>query len=557
MTEMKPELEQHYKKSDHALQLLHHAWTSFKEEDDLSEKTSRFLKNIELSTEQKEVAKNSSTDLVIKGVAGSGKSITLLSRMMQKMSEEFNKRFLFVSFNHELVRDAEKRFKESEFHHELEKQGHTVHFFTFHELAHHFLSSIGVKVPTFKTSYKKLRTEEDNILAKMHLVLDKLESEDFEEYPPIYTIKKTKNINFLLDEFFWMKGNGFITKEDYLECQRTGRGKLPNISKKQRETIHRLFQEYRKIQQQFFSHRIDREDYALLVIENFHRIMETDKYDHVFIDEMQDLQPMQLKVLVFLNKGTLTLSGDERQRIFKSNPFSYRSLGINIQPGNNIILKTNHRSTYQIMKLANSLQFERTKEDSRYDNEKYFPRQGELPSIEGFVDDIKMLKKIITTIQEKYREHPDRSFVIIHRYNKPQSIRGAHTVLSREFKVKLEMDHTDTKKSSGPNVYFLEAKETKGLEYDYVFILNFSKGTYPHKYEIDALKKRQLHKGYDISEDLKELEDKEKRILYVSLTRAKQEVFLYFSYNQSPENKISPFVKDFSPVDYKVKINKR
>ncbi|MEH6886662.1 UvrD-helicase domain-containing protein [Priestia megaterium] len=554
---MKPELEQHYKKSEQALKLLHHAWTSFKKGDDLSEKTSLFLKNIELSAEQKEVARNNSTDLVIKGVAGSGKSITLLSRMMQKMSEEFNKRFLFVSFNYELVRDAEKRFKESEFYHELEKQGHSVHFFTFHELAHYLLSSIGIKVPRFKTSHKKLSTEEDNILAKMHLVLDKLESDDFKNYPPIHTIKKTKNINFLLDEFFWMKGNGFITKEDYLECQRTGRGKLPNISKKQRETIYRLFEEYLKIQHQFFSHRIDREDYALLVIENFHRIMEKDKYDHIFIDEMQDFQPMQLKVLVFLNKGTLTLSGDERQRIFKSNPFSYRSLGINIQPGNNIILKTNHRSTYQIMKLANSLQFEKTKEDSRYDNEKYFPRQGELPSVEGFIDNMKMLNKIIATIQEKHRKHANRSFVIIHRYNKPQSIKEVHTVLSREFKVKLEMDYADTKKSSGPNVYFLEAKDTKGLEYDYVFILNFNKNTYPHKYEIDALRKRQLHKGQDVSEDLKELEDKEKRILYVCLTRAKQEVFLYYSYKQNPEDYISPFVNDFSSSDYKLRNNKR
>lgn len=557
MTEMKPELEQHYKKSEQALNLLHHAWTRFKKEDDLSEKTSLFLKNIELSAEQKEVARNNSTDLVIKGVAGSGKSITLLSRMMQKMSEEFNKQFLFVSFNHELVRDAEKRFRESEFYYELEKQGHSVHFFTFHELAHHLLFSMGIKVPRFKTSYKKLRTEEDNILAKMHLVLDKLESDDLKDYPPIHTIKKTKNINFLLDEFFWMKGNGFITKEDYLECQRTGRGKLPNISKKQRETIYRLFEEYQKVQYQLFSHRIDREDYALLVIGNFHRVMERDKYDHIFIDEMQDFQPMQLKVLVFLNKGTLTLSGDERQRIFKSNPFSYRSLGINIQPGNNIVLKTNHRSTYQIMKLANSLQFERTKEDSRYDNEKYFPRQGELPSIEGFIDDKKMLNKIITIIQEKYREYPNRSFVIIHRYHKPQWIRTVHTVLSREFKVKLEMDYGNTKKSFGPNVYFLEAKETKGLEYDYVFILNFNKNTYPHKYEIDAVKKRQLHKGQDISEDMRELVDKEKRILYVCLTRAKQEVFLYYSYSQSPENNISPFIKDFYPDDYKAKINKR
>ncbi|WP_066069801.1 UvrD-helicase domain-containing protein [Neobacillus soli] len=552
MIEMKPELELHYKKSEQAFQLLERAWTGFSEEDNLVEKTSRFLKNIELSNEQEVVAKNSSTDLLIKGVAGSGKSITLLSRMMQKLAEEFEKRFLFVSFNFELVRDAEKRFKESEFYHELQEQHHTVHFYTFHELAYHLLTSIGVNVSKFRTSHKKLSKEEDNILAKMFLLIMMLDSEEFKDYPPIHTIKKTENTNFLFEEFSWMKGNGFISKEDYLECERVGRGKLPNISKKQRETIFRLFEEYRKIQHQDFRNRIDREDYALLLIENLHRFIGTQKYDHIFVDEMQDLQPMQLKVLVFLNKGSLTLSGDERQRIFKASPFSYRSLGINVQ-GSSVILKTNHRSTYQIMKLANSLQFERTAEDSRYDNERYFPRQGQPPVIKGFKSVEKILGEIIKTIQNRYAEHPSRTFVIIHRFNKEQEIKNVYTYLGRGFKVRRQTSETTPGSQSGPKVYLLEAKETKGLEFDYVFILNFNNKTYPHIDEIEALYKRRQHKLQNIDEDFKVLEDKEKRILYVSLTRAKQEVYLFYPYKTDPENAISPFVLDFNRKDYLTK----
>jgi DNA helicase II / ATP-dependent DNA helicase PcrA len=549
MIAMKPELEQHYKKSELALELIRQAWTGFSEEENLAEKTKLFLKNIQLTNEQQVVAKNSSTDLMIKGVAGSGKSITLLSRMMQKMAEEDNKKFLFVSFNHELVRDAEKRFRESEYFYELLEQKHTVHFYTFHELAYYILKSIGVDVPKFKTSHKKLSKEEDNILAKMFLLIIMLDSEALKEYPPIHTIKKTQNTNFLFEEFSWMKGNGFISKEDYLECERVGRGKLPNISKKQRETIFRLFEEYQKIQHQNFINRIDREDYALLLIENFHRIYGTKKYDHIFVDEMQDLQPLQLKVLVFLNKGTLTLSGDERQRIFKSSPFSYRSLGINIQ-GSSVILKTNHRSTYQIMKLANSLQFARTTEDSRYDDEKFFPRQGQPPLIKGFKGVEKMLDAVINTIQSKFAEFPERTFVIIHRFNKEQEINNVYTYLGRGFKVMRQINHSNTQTHSGPIVYLLEAKETKGLEFDYVFIINFNKNTYPHIDEIEALYKRRQHKLQDIGEDLKALEDKEKRILYVSLTRAKHEVYLYYAYREIPENNISPFVDDFDSKDY-------
>ncbi|MEW9053437.1 MAG: UvrD-helicase domain-containing protein [Neobacillus sp.] len=549
MTEMKQDLEQHYKKSELAFQLIERAWTGFSEEENLAEKTSLFLKNIELSNEQTDVAKNSSTDLLIKGVAGSGKSITLLSRMMQKMAEEFNKKVLFVSFNHELVRDAEKRYKESDFYHELQEQRHTVNFYTFHELAYHLLKSLDVKVPMFKTSHKKLSREEDNTLAKMFLLIMMLDSEEFEHYPAITTIKKTQNTNFLFEEFSWMKGNGFISKEDYLECERVGRGKLPNISKRQRETIYRLFEEYRKLQNQDFYNRIDREDYALLLIENFHRIIGTQKYDHIFVDEMQDLQPMQLKVLVFLNKGTLTLSGDERQRIFKASPFSYRSLGINVQ-GSSVILKTNHRSTYQIMKLANSLQFERTAEDSRYDNEKYFPRQGQPPMIKGFKGVEKMLDEIIRIIQQRHAEHPEKTFVIIHRFNKEQEINNVYTYLGRGFKVRRQTSSSSAVDPTGAKVYLLEAKETKGLEFDYVFILNFTNRTYPHIDEIEALYKRRQHKMQKLDEDLKELEDKEKRILYVSLTRAKEEVYLFFPYRSNPEEAISSFVHDFNRTDY-------
>jgi DNA helicase II / ATP-dependent DNA helicase PcrA len=119
------------------------------------------------------------------------------------------------------------------------------------------------------------------------------------------------------------------------------------------------------------------------------------------------------------------------------------------------------------------------------------------------------------------------------------------------------MNETERRVSHGPTVYFLEAKETKGLDYDYVFILNLSKTTYTQSDEIEVLIKRQSHKRQDISEDLEELKDKEKRILYVSLTRAKQEDFLYYTFKTSPEDDILPFVEDFEENDFEFRTNKK
>lgn len=228
---------------------------------------------------------------------------------------------------------------------------------------------------------------------------------------------------------------------------------------------------------------------------------------------------------------------------------------INVQ-GSSVILKTNHRSTFQIMKLANSLQFERTAEDSKYDNEKYFPRQGQSPMIRGFKSVEKMLDEIIKIIQQRYAEHPDGTFVIIHRFNKEQETINVHTYLGRGFRVNRQTSYTGTGSHSGPKVFLLEAKETKGLEFDFVFIVNFNNKTYPHIDEIEALYKRRQHIKQDIAEDLKTLQDKEKRILYVSLTRAKQEVYLFYPYRNNAEEVISPFVHDFNLKDYITKLPK-
>jgi DNA helicase II / ATP-dependent DNA helicase PcrA len=552
-----PVVENHKTRTEYAFSILSEALLKITNiEDNISDQTAQFLHNIQLSDEQQKVARMNSTHLLVKGCAGSGKSITLLTRMMQKMSEEFGKRFLFVSFSQELVKDAQNRFLKSDYYEKLKEHNHTVHFYTFHELAFNLLKSIDVRVKMFRTSHVNLNKSEDRVKAVMLRMLDLLETDEFKELPSIHTIKKTKNTAFLFDEFSWMKGNGFITLEDYLHCDRVGRGRLPNVSVKQRRTLFRLFEYYQLDQKKDFYNRMDMEDYALKVMGNLHHLLNKNKYDHIFIDEVQDLQPMQLRVLVNINKGTLSLSGDERQRIYKSSPFSFRALGINVQSGNNIVLKQNWRSTYQIMKLANSLKFNVSQEDSKYDDERYFPRQGEKPIVQAFASHKTMLSAVGKTIAKLHKEKPKSTFAIIHRRHDIQEEINMKTFLGQFFSfntyIKREEGNIGKSKSS-PEVYFLEAKTTKGLEFDYVFIIDFSKFYYPHKDEIEDLKKKRQTLSKDFLDDKKDIEEKEKRILYVSLTRAKQSVFLYYVAASNPEERISPFAKDFDKKDINAK----
>jgi DNA helicase II / ATP-dependent DNA helicase PcrA len=545
-------------KINEAFELLNEALSTIPSTaNDIANQTKKFLHNIELSDEQQKVAKMESTHLLVKGTAGSGKSITLLSRMMQKMSEELGKRFLFVSYSEELIKDAQNRFRQSEYYEALADQNHKVEFMTFHEMAHRLLASIDVKVRKFRTNHKGLNRGEDDVRARILRLMDLLDSDEFKDLPAIHTIRKTQNTSFLSEEFAWMKGNGFITEEDYLMCDRVGRGQLPNISVKQRSTIFRLFQYYQEDQLKNFFNRVDPEDFALLIMKKFHLFKKEQMFDHIFIDEVQDLQPMQLRVLVAFNKGTLSLSGDERQRIYKSSPFSYRALGINIGSGNNVVLKRNWRSTYPIMKLANSLKFNRSSEDSKYDDEKYFPRRGEKPQLKAFKAYPDMLDEVSKKIRSIYQKHPERTFAIIHRRHDTQHENNIKIYLGKYLKIMtyIERNTQTWRIQDGPKVYLIEAKATKGLEFDYVFIIDMDNKHYPHRDEVLSLDKVRLGKSKSqaFDADKKELEEKEKRILYVSLTRAKHEVYMYYHAAKDPEIMISRFVKDFDTRDYEAR----
>lgn len=80
------------------------------------------------------------------------------------------------------------------------------------------------------------------------------------------------------------------------------------------------------------------------------------EFDHVIVDEAQDLSVSQLRFLSSLAKdgpNNLFLAGDIGQRIFQP-PFSWKSLGIDIR-GRSSILRVNYRTSHQIRRGADKL----------------------------------------------------------------------------------------------------------------------------------------------------------------------------------------------------------
>lgn len=514
------------------------------------------LPNITLSPEQISVVQQEEDHMLINGSAGSGKSLTLIYKLLKVMDQENTpKRILYCSFNATLIEDARKRIRQSEKYHEI-KNKHSLHMSTFHNVAAEILKEIGVSNAEFlRVNLSNIQRNEETIIRRtIALVVTYMESAEYKNLPSDQKLYQTHAGSFLMEEFLWMKANGFITEEQYFNCERSGRGNTPRLTKEQRRTVFTLYKKYHEMLKQKFHDHLDLEDYALLLIKYMDQIPESQKYDYIFVDEVQDLQAMQLKALVTLQKKSIVVSGDPKQRIYKRSPFSYRELGLNIEGRRNRNLKTNYRSTKQIMELASCIQFI-DEENDKTENQQ-FVREGEKPSIRYFQNTKKVYSFLIKEIKNIQQSEPEASIAIIHRHdinNNSYQNCPIFLELNRNFDVITTSKYGtrfDLNKQKKP-VFFTDAFSVKGLEFDYVFLIHFDKEHYPSKKRIEDLDKRVGNgkKGDSYYADLDAIINDEKKVLYVALTRAKKKVQIIYS--GSTFMKISQFVRDFRKGTYK------
>ena len=78
------------------------------------------------------------------------------------------------------------------------------------------------------------------------------------------------------------------------------------------------------------------------------------RFDHVFIDEVQDFDRSWLLAMAPIPRTTLTMAGDLAQRIYKRS-FTWQGVGIQLPPARSRKLVGSHRTTQQIMDVAKHL----------------------------------------------------------------------------------------------------------------------------------------------------------------------------------------------------------
>jgi hypothetical protein len=229
-------------------------------------------------------------------------------------------------------------------------------------------------------------------------------------------------------------------------------------------------------------------------------------FDHVLIDEAQDLAPAELKFFAALAPASadgLFLSGDVGQRIFQ-HPFSWASLGVDVR-GRSHTLKVCYRTSQQIRRAADRLLPTVLRDSDGLEDE----RRGIISVFDGPAPEIKSLPTVTSEadavrqtvenwLSDGIAPHEIGLFV-----RTPQLVCRARAAIA-EFAGSDEM-------TTAP------MSLAKGLEFRAVVVMACDEGILPLDARVaDAADEAELDDIYET----------ERRLLYVACTRAREHLLL-------------------------------
>lgn len=174
--------------------------------------------------------------------------------------------------------------------------------------------------------------------------------------------------------------------------------------------------------------------------------------------------------------------------------------------------------------------------------------------IKHFTSKQKLANEIIKKAKEIHRTDTEKTIAIIHRYVEQQL---HHTNLKRV--LDLEFNIIDIEKyrpkfdynQKNKPIFYTDPYEIKGLEFDYVFLIHFDRKHYPSEQRIKELNDKYGQENFDdpnYNKDYDDILNDEKKVLYVACTRAKQELYIY--YTGANYKRVSPFIRQFNTRDY-------
>lgn len=439
--------------------------------------------NLTLTKQQQEIVDFKGNEILIRGIAGSGKTLVLLQKARATAEKYPNEKVAIFTYSSTLTNAAKILMQ----HFNLTN----LHISTFHGWA------MGSYYKVFKKSYRMINNKFSDPLKK---AVDKLRLTSTQRF-----VKNNDYIEFLKDEIAWLKGKGIVTESEYLNANRSGRGSevRVRVTTNDRKMIYKVYQAYNAEK----GGLLDFDDFGLIFSQNLEKLPNDIKFDHIFIDEAQDLQQVQLLVLKAAARKSFIVAADKGQKIYKTS-FAWKDIGLNIRGGRTKILKDSFRSTKQIIQLAASLQ----QHDSIIKDEEYIPPA--LPSRDG-------PKPVV--FQCSTREVQDHEVAKACKLIQQETPEATVAILTRDWRSAFRVRHALVaqglsseliKKDEGnphePGIKLSTYHSSKGLEFDYVMVLDL------------------IEPKLDADVDEEQYWELERRLLYVSITRACTYLQLYY-----------------------------
>lgn len=305
---------------------------------------------------------------------------------------------------------------------------------------------------------------------------------------------------------------GITTWEDYRGASRLGRGRALTV--KDRKAVWQIIE---RLQQSLVANsEISFSGLCRLASELVNTGRVASPFDAVVIDEMQDLRTQELLMLATLApRQRLMLVGDGGQRIY-AGKISLKSLGIDVR-GRSHILRLNYRTTEQIRRFADRMLAIETDDldggrEARDETRSLL--HGPEPRLQGFDSRPAQNDFVLEQIQRVLRQGhaPDEIAVFARQARLLDQI---ETRLKRVGISSYRLSKDDFPHEPAINLGTMH--RAKGLEFKVVFVIDAAENELP---PASLLSKK-------IDEQARaDFLEQERQLLYVSVTRARDAVFV-------------------------------
>jgi hypothetical protein len=329
-----------------------------------------------------------------------------------------------------------------------------------------------------------------------------------------------------LDESFYreewdrvIQPQAVISEQEYFKASRTGRG--VRLNRKARKEVWSVFEEYRLLlDENSLKERDDALRDARLLLEQKNEVL---PYKAIIVDEAQDMGMQAFKLIRQMisgddRKNDLFIVGDAHQRIYRYKVVLGRC-GVNIV-GRARKLKINYRTTDENRKWAVDLLkgVKADDLDGGIDDQAGYKSlvHGISPIVkrlDNFQSEIEFISQYLGKLSDQGKTLSETCLVA--RTN--SMLAQYENALKEKGIVTYNIRRKEPEDRSIPGLRMATMHRVKGLEFDRVIIAGVNRGVVPLKYVSDMTNDPTVREESEIHE---------RALLYVSATRAKNEVLV-------------------------------